>query len=154
MGDLISAVDTDDKVLRLFEEVENLKRTLEEERNQHALELFELQEKLESSETEAQLEIVEEKLKICESELEAAVKRAERAETECEDLKKPPIPPPPPPPPSALFDSSLNLTPVRLKTVLSLNNMDKKRENAVEDMEKLLGLDQCVKKPFASPAGK
>lgn len=42
MGEIMPA-EGDDKLFRLLEEVENLKRALEDEKNQHAQEIAELQ---------------------------------------------------------------------------------------------------------------
>lgn len=102
-----------------------------------------------------QIEILEEKLKLAESELQAATERAENAEKELDTLKAPPIPPPPPPPPLLLTSSPTPASSIRLKTVLNLNSTTKK-ENPVEDMEKLLGIDQNTpkKQPYIPPAGK
>ncbi|XP_044743420.1 shootin-1 [Chrysoperla carnea] len=152
MGEIMPA-EGDDKLFRLLEEVENLKRALEDEKNQHAQEIAELQEKLDSREAEMQIEILEEKLKLAESELQAATERAENAEKELDTLKAPPIPPPPPPPPLLLTSSPTPASSIRLKTVLNLNSTPKK-ENPVEDMEKLLGIDQNTpkKQPYIPPA--
>ncbi|KAK9737876.1 hypothetical protein QE152_g10383 [Popillia japonica] len=64
----------------LIFEIEDLKRTLEEERNKHNLEITALQEKLEELESNSHTEILEERLKLVESELERAQKSAEEAE--------------------------------------------------------------------------
>ncbi|GJQ87326.1 hypothetical protein Trydic_g17374 [Trypoxylus dichotomus] len=87
----------------LLFEIEDLKRTLEEERNKHNLEIAVLQEKLEELETNSHTEILEERLKLVESELERALKTAEEAEkTLAATTTAPPspvIPVPPPLPP-------------------------------------------------------
>lgn len=82
--------------MMLLQEIEELKRTVEDERNKHEEEISLLQERLEDAQNNAQIEILEERLKLVESELQAANERADRAE---EQLKAPPAPPPPPPPP-------------------------------------------------------
>lgn len=110
---LMCEVAADERLMQVLMEVETLKRTLEEEQQQHANEIQSLQEKLEERENEAQLEIFEEKLKLTESELMCALERAERAElhstqlssrvakleSQLEAEKSCPSPPPPPPPP-------------------------------------------------------
>ncbi|XP_057667489.1 shootin-1 isoform X1 [Diorhabda carinulata] len=85
-----------EKSLLLFQEIEDLKRTLEDERNKFEEEISILQDRLDHQDQHAQIEVLEEQLKLVESELQAAKERADRAE---EKLKAPPAPPPPPPPP-------------------------------------------------------
>ncbi|KAJ8984856.1 hypothetical protein NQ317_013057 [Molorchus minor] len=75
----------------LLQEIEDLKRALEDDRNKHEDEINLLQEQLEDQETNAQIEILEERLKLAEAELQAAIERADKAE---EKLRAPPIPPP------------------------------------------------------------
>ncbi|KRT80246.1 hypothetical protein AMK59_8627, partial [Oryctes borbonicus] len=94
----------------LLFEIEDVKRTLEDERNRHNLEIAVLQEKLEELETNSHTEILEERLKLLESELERALKTAEEAEkalvasapTPPAIPTPPPLPaiPTPPPPPA------------------------------------------------------
>lgn len=120
--------DPEKRVMTLMLEIENLKRSLEEEKQNHASEVQHLEDQLEEKESNVEFEIVEEKLKMAESELEMVVERAERAEKDVEMLKAklaefeaqkskqpsniplpppppplmgppPPAPPPPPPPP-------------------------------------------------------
>ncbi|VEN40865.1 unnamed protein product [Callosobruchus maculatus] len=85
--------------MMLLQEIEDLKRTLEDDRNKYEEEISALQERLEEQSSfppDPQVEILEERLRLAESELAAAQKRAEEAE---ERLRCPPPPPPPPPPP-------------------------------------------------------
>ncbi|CAG9865021.1 unnamed protein product [Phyllotreta striolata] len=84
------------KYMMLIQEIEDLKNTLEEERNRHEEEINMLQERLEDQDNNAHIEILEERLKLVESELLQAKERADRAE---EKLKASMVPPPPPPPP-------------------------------------------------------
>lgn len=79
--------------LLLLQEIESLKRAMEEERSRYEEELHSLQERLEEQESSAQQEVLEERLKLAEAELQAALQR-ER------ELRAPPPPPPPPPPPA------------------------------------------------------
>lgn len=82
----------------LMQEIEELKSTLEDERNKHVAELQVMQERFEEMESNSHLEILEERLKLTESELLHAIMRADKAE---EAVKAPPPSPPPPPPPPA-----------------------------------------------------
>nr|CAI5868101.1 unnamed protein product [Callosobruchus analis] len=85
--------------MMLLQEIEDLKRTLEDDRNKYEEEIGVLQERLEEQSSfppDPQVEILEERLRLAESELAAAQRRAEEAE---ERLRCPPPPPPPPPPP-------------------------------------------------------
>jgi len=82
--------------LVLLQDIENLKRIIEDERARYEEEINSLQERLEDQEDNSHIEILEERLKLVEAELKQAVARAETAE---EKLKAPPLPPPPPPPP-------------------------------------------------------
>lgn len=141
--------DPNGRLLAVLQEVESLKRLLEEEQQSHAFQVQMLQEKLEEKESNVEFEIVEEKLKLAESELEVVVQRAERAEKSVEELENvvhclkqkiseleekvskppPPLPPPPPPPPiSSIGQSSINLL------------TKEKLTSAVSDMENMLGI--------------
>ena len=77
---LIGEISSNEKLVKVLLEVEDLKRKLEEESQSHAAEIQKLQEKLEFRESEAQLELMEEKLRLAESELQLALERAEQAE--------------------------------------------------------------------------
>ncbi|KAL0109711.1 hypothetical protein PUN28_014620 [Cardiocondyla obscurior] len=142
--------DPNGRLLSVLQEVESLKRALEEEQQNHACQVQILQEKLEEKESNVEFEIVEEKLKLAESELEVVVHRAERAEKSVEELESvvnslkrkigeleekvskplpPPLPPPPPPPPMLMNGQS------------SIKLLTKERlTSAVSDMENMLGI--------------
>lgn len=142
--------DPNGRLLTVLQEVETLKRLLEEEQQNHASQVQMLQEKLEEKESNVEFEIVEEKLKLAESELEVVVQRAERAEKSVEELENvvhclkqkiseleekvsrpppPPLPPPPPPPPMSTTGQS------------SIKLLTKERlTSAVSDMENMLGI--------------
>lgn len=145
--------DPNGRLLTVLQEVETLKRLLEEEQQNHASQVQMLQEKLEEKESNVEFEIVEEKLKLAESELEVVVQRAERAEKSVEELEnvvhclkqkiseleeklsKPPspslpLPPPPPPPPPT---STIGQSSIKLLT-------REKLTSAVSDMENMLGI--------------
>ncbi|XP_012063499.1 PREDICTED: shootin-1-like [Atta cephalotes] len=142
--------DPNGRLLTVLQEVESLKRLLEEEQQNHASQIQMLQEKLEEKESNVEFEIVEEKLKLAESELEVVVQRAERAEKLMEELENvvhclkqkikeleekvskpppPPLPPPPPPPPM----STISQSSIKLLT-------KEKLTSAVSDMENMLGI--------------
>ncbi|XP_011165562.1 shootin-1 [Solenopsis invicta] len=142
--------DPNGRLLNILQEVETLKRLLEEEKQNHTSQVQMLQEKLEEKESNVEFEIVEEKLKLAESELEVIVQRAERAEKSVEELEKvvhclkqkiseleeklsrpppPPLPPPPPPPPT----STIGQSSIKLLT-------REKLTSAVSDMENMLGI--------------
>lgn len=142
--------DPNGRLLAVLQEVESLKRLLEEEQQSHAFQVQMLQEKLEEKESNVEFEIVEEKLKLAESELEVVVQRAERAEKSVEELENvvhclkqkiseleekvskpppPPLPSPPPPPPI----SSIGQSSIKLLT-------KEKLTSAVSDMENMLGI--------------
>lgn len=105
-------------------EIEDLKRALEEERNQFSRELGALQEKLEDLENNPQTEILEERLKLVEAELQDALDRAEKAEKALQPPPPPPAPPlPPPPPPPPSFDNPPS-APVRVKKLSRTNVPD------------------------------
>ncbi|CAI6368590.1 unnamed protein product [Macrosiphum euphorbiae] len=154
---------SDEKIMKLLFEVEQLQRTLSQERQEHMEQLKDLHEKLESQSESEQIELYEEKLKLIEAELLCSQQRADIAESQVEELGKqlretktvvappqcgppppppPPAPPapPPPPPPMALAGASGG---IKLKTVSSLNH----NSNAIEDLGNYLGL------PMASPKG-
>lgn len=138
--------DPNGRLLTVLQEVESLKRLLEEEQQNHASQVQMLQEKLEEKESNVEFEIVEEKLKLAESELKVVVQRAERAEKSVEELEnvvhclkqkiseleekisKPPPPPPPPPPMATTGQSSIKLL------------TKEKLTSAVSDMENILGI--------------
>lgn len=139
--------DPNGRLLTVLQEVESLKRLLEEEQQNHASQVQILQEKLEEKESNVEFEIVEEKLKLAESELEVVVQRAERAEKSVEELEnvvhclkqkiseleekvsRPPPPPLPPPPPMSTTGQS------------SIKLLTKERlTSAVSDMENMLGI--------------
>lgn len=145
--------DPNGRLLTILQEVESLKRLLEEEQQNHARQVQILQEKLEEKESNVEFEIVEEKLKLAESELEVVLQRAERAEKSVEELENvvrclkqkvseleekaskpppPPLPPPPPPPPIlGTGQSSIKL--------LTREKLTSER-TAVSDMENMLGI--------------
>ncbi|KAG5899933.1 hypothetical protein JTB14_002484 [Gonioctena quinquepunctata] len=88
-----------EECMMLLQEIEELKRALEEEKNKADEEITMLQERLEDEENNAQIEILEERLKLVESELQAANERADKAEEKLKAALSPPPPPPPPLPP-------------------------------------------------------
>lgn len=153
----------DDPGGRLFivlQEVETLKRSLEEAKQAHMAEVQLLQEKLEEKEANVEFEIVEEKLKLSESELELVVQRAERAEKNAESLHQTvqelesrlaelekktttpvsaaPAPPPPPPPPPPL--PPMNGSP-SLK-LITRERCGERNGTALSDMENMLGINK------------
>ncbi|XP_071554176.1 uncharacterized protein [Temnothorax nylanderi] len=154
--------DPNGRLLTVLQEVESLKRLLEEEQQNHASQVQMLQEKLEEKESNVEFEIVEEKLKLAESELEVVVQRAERAEKSVEELENvvhclkqkiseleekvskpppPPLPPPPPPPPT----STIGQSSIKLLT-------REKLTSAVSDMENMLGITPKKTPTVAQPA--
>ncbi|GLH11393.1 Uncharacterized protein GBIM_16177 [Gryllus bimaculatus] len=158
---LLSEVVGDEKLLRILQEVESLKRQMEEQQQKHAAEMHDIQEKLEQAENDAQLEVLQEKLKLSESELECALQRAERAEKqtaqlsgkvnqleeELDHLKCPPPPPPPPlpppPPPPPIPSGGISMP--RKASTISLDSITKPTEekttgNPVLDMANMLGI--------------
>lgn len=166
---LLSDVIGDEKMMRVLQEVESLKRQLEEQQQKHVFEMNEMQEKLEQLESEDQIEVLEEKLKLCESELNCALQRAERAESnislmssklsqmeeEVNRLKYPPPPPPPPlpPPPPPLPNGNIGV-PRRTPNPPSVPTIeeDKISENPVLEMANMLGLSRKASKPAPSGA--
>lgn len=145
--------DPNGRLLTVLQEVESLKRLLEEEQQNHASQIQMLEEKLEEKESNVEFEIVEEKLKLAESELEVVTQRAERAEKSVETLEgvvqtlkakiseleeklsRPPPPPLPPPPPPPMFNNS-GQSSIKLLTKEKMNS----ERNAVTDMENMLGI--------------
>ncbi|RZC14245.1 shootin-1 [Asbolus verrucosus] len=99
-----------EEFILLIQEIEQLKRTMEEERGKYEDEINSLQEKLEIAEKNSQVEVLEERLKLAESDLQEALERAEKAE---DALTRPPAPPPPPPP--SLISSEPPVVPLRVK---------------------------------------
>jgi len=159
---LLADIVKDEKMMHLVQEVEVLKRTLEEEQQRHRTEIQELQDKLEERETEPCLELVEEKLRLAESELQLAVQRAEQAEKramqfsskvsqlqEKLEAKAYPPPPPPPPLPPPLPPPSSRLKPHAV-TFASATDTGASvgTGNPVFDMAKMLGI---AHKPAALP---
>lgn len=156
---LLADIVGDERMLHLVQEVEVLKRTLEEEQQRHMAEIQELQEKLEERETEPRLELVEEKLQLAESELQLAVQRAEQAENRAMQLNSkvcqlqdkleakacppppppPPLPPRPPPPPPPPSSSCLKLHPASLASATD-STASAATGNPVLDMAKMLGI--------------
>ncbi|XP_026810991.1 shootin-1 isoform X1 [Rhopalosiphum maidis] len=155
---------SDEKIMKLLFEVEQLQRTLSQERQEHTEQLKDLHEKLESQSESEQIELYEEKLKLIEAELLCSQQRADIAESQVEELEKqlretktvtatpqcgpppppppPPAPPaPPPPPPPMVLPGTISG--IKLKTVSSLNH----NSNAIEDLGNYLGL------PLATPKG-
>ncbi|XP_076658601.1 uncharacterized protein LOC143362390 [Halictus rubicundus] len=145
--------DANGRLLTVLQEVESLKRLLEEEQQSHASHIQMLEEKLEEKESNVEFEIVEEKLKLAESELDMATQRAERAEKSVEDLEnvvqslkakigemeeklsRPPPPPVPPPPPPPMFANGAQSS-IKLLTKEKMNS----ERDAVADMENMLGI--------------
>ncbi|XP_028129325.1 shootin-1 [Diabrotica virgifera virgifera] len=137
-----------DNYLLLLQEIEDLKRTLEDERNKHDEEVTILQERLEDQDNNAQIEVLEERLKLVESELQTATERAERAE---EKLKAPPAPPPPPPPPLPPMLPPLSL-PASDPPAVPLRR--RRSKVALSDLAESIGVQentQSDKKPAAAP---
>ncbi|XP_015375419.1 PREDICTED: shootin-1-like [Diuraphis noxia] len=154
---------SDEKIMKLLFEVEQLQRTLSQERQEHMEQIKYLQEKLESQSESEQIELYEEKLKLIEAELLCSQQKADIAESQVEELSKqlretktaaappqcgPPPPPPPPappapPPPPPPIASAGTSGGIKLKTVSSLNH----NSNAIEDLGNYLGL------PMATPKG-
>lgn len=148
------ATDPDGRLLAVLQEVELLKRSLEEEQQRHVAQIQDLQEKLEERESTVEFEILEEKLRLADAELEIALQRSECAERnvqrleatiqELEDKIKdletkasqpppPPLPPPPPPPPMfGIANSTIKLL------TKERNNAD--NNSALSDMENMLGI--------------
>lgn len=158
--------DPNGRLLAILQEVESLKRLLEEEQQNHASQVQILQEKLEEKESNVEFEIVEEKLKLAESELEVVLQRAERAEKAAEELENvvqclkqkvneleekvskpppPPLPPPPPPLPISIAGQSS----IKLLTREKLIS----ERSAVSDMENMLGITP-KKTPTVAQPGK
>ncbi|KAK1127577.1 hypothetical protein K0M31_004108 [Melipona bicolor] len=158
--------DPNGRLLTVLQEVESLKRLLEEEQQSHASHIQMLEEKLEEKESNVEFEIVEEKLKLAESELEVVTQRAERAEKSVETLEgvvqslkakiseleeklsrppPPPLPPPPPPPP--MFNNGGQST-IKLLTKEKINS----ERNAVTDMENMLGITKKTPTVAQQPA--
>ena len=157
--------DPSGRLLAVLQEVETLKRSLEEEQQNSSALIQQLQDKLEEKEANVEFEIVEEKLKLAESELELVVERAERAENQVENLQEqikeleakleektaapppPPMPPPPPPPPP-MMPGIMNMnnggSSIKLITRERLQSVESGNGSAVCDMENMLGL---AKKP-------
>lgn len=126
--------------LVLLQDIENLKRTIEDERSRYEEELNGVQERLEEHENNSHVEILEERLKLVEAELQQAISRAEAAE---EKLKAPPLPPPPPPPP-------LPLVPLSQPPVVPLRR--RRSRATVEDLAKTIGVpDTSPEKKPAAP---
>lgn len=154
---------SDEKIMKLLFEVEQLQRTLSQERQEHAEHLKDLQDKLESQSESEQIELYEEKLKLTEAELLCSQQRAEIAESQVEELRRkldgtktavaspscaPPPPPPPPPPPMTMPPPpppppmaalATNLQRIKLKTVDALNHTNGD-SNAIEEIGNYLGL--------------
>ncbi|KAJ3643735.1 hypothetical protein Zmor_026427 [Zophobas morio] len=122
--------ENQEEFMVLLQDVEELKRTLEDERNKHEEEINALQEKLEMAEKNSQVEVLEERLKLAESELQEALERADKAE---EALKRPPAPPPPPPP--LLINSEPPTVPLRVKRRSKTNIADLADAIGVKDKE-------------------
>ncbi|KAK2579279.1 hypothetical protein KPH14_008238 [Odynerus spinipes] len=166
--------DPNGRLLTVLQEVESLKRLLEEEQQNHASQIQMLQDKLEEKESNVEFEIVEEKLKLAESELEVVQQRAERAERSVESLEDvvrtlkgkileleekitrptpvvlPPPPPPPPPPPL----QPLSLIGNGRSTTIKLLTKEKMHteSNAVSDMENILGIPKKTPTLTQQPA--
>ncbi|CAK9831011.1 hypothetical protein ANTRET_LOCUS8080 [Anthophora retusa] len=157
--------DPNGRLLTVLQEVESLKRLLEEEQQNHASHIQMLEEKLEEKESNVEFEIVEEKLKLAESELDVATQRAERAEklvetleelvqslkvkiSELEEkLSRPPPPPLPPPPPPPMFNNG-GQSSIKLLTKEKMNL----ERNAVTDMENMLGITKKTPTVAQQPA--
>lgn len=152
------------RFLVVLQEVETLKRSLEEEKQSHAAALQLLQEKLEEKESNVEFEIVEEKLKLAESELEMVVQRAERAESSAAAMQElvreleakiaelekkasapppPPLPPPPPPPPPMPLVTTNNGGGINSSIkLITRERMAEKNGSALTDMENMLGISK------------
>lgn len=158
---LMGEISSNETLMKVLLEVEDLKRKLEEESQNHAAEVQRLQEKLEFRESEAQLELMEEKLRLAESELQLALERAEQAEqaeaslnNKVSELKSkletgnstaaPPPPPPPPPPPMIPGTG-----PILKKTEHKAKFTN---ANSLDDMAHILGI-QRVHKNNQVPGG-
>ncbi|XP_054290161.1 shootin-1-like isoform X1 [Macrosteles quadrilineatus] len=155
---LMCDVAADQRLMQVVLEVENLKRSLEEEQQRHAAEIQALQEKLDERDGEAQLELLEEKLKLAEAELQCALQRAERAENMTEQLsdkvsnleeklektsKAPPPPPPPPLPPPPPPMPLLTPATVTLRRRPSCDGAEAPvPSSAVLEMANLLGISR------------
>ncbi|PNF18712.1 hypothetical protein B7P43_G05008 [Cryptotermes secundus] len=171
---LMADVIGDGKLMRLLQEVEVLKRTLEEEQQRHMMELQELQDKLDEREAEAQLELMEEKLRLAESELHCALQRAEQAEkrssqmvtrvNQLQDeleakacLPPPPPPPPPPlpPPPLAVSHPRICTASLRQRNCVSVADTGARVEtgNPVLDMANMLGIPRRPAAAAILPGG-
>lgn len=81
-------ISSNETLVKVLMEAEDLKRKLEEETQNHILDVQRLQEKLEYREAEAQLEVVEEKLRLAEDDLQMALRRAEKAEEAQKELEE------------------------------------------------------------------
>ncbi|CAL7946329.1 unnamed protein product [Xylocopa violacea] len=156
--------DPNGRLLTVLQEVESLKRLLEEEQQNHASHIQMLEEKLEEKESNVEFEIVEEKLKLAESELEVVTQRAERAEKSLETLEgvvqtlkgkiseleeklsRPPPPPLPPPPPPPMLNNGGQA--IKLLTREKMNS----ERNAVADMENMLGIAKKTATVTQQPA--
>ncbi|KAL1490841.1 hypothetical protein ABEB36_013466 [Hypothenemus hampei] len=148
---------TDDEngtdAIKLLQEIEILKRTIEEERTRYEDELSSLQERLDEQETNSHVEILEERLKLVETELEKANSRAEAAERNLKiSLLAPPPPPPPLPPPLPSFIIGT----VDAPPIVPLRR--RKSEKAImEDLAKTIGVEKSTqnaeKKPFVPAPG-
>ncbi|XP_015597235.1 shootin-1 [Cephus cinctus] len=157
--------DPDGRLLTVLQEVESLKRHLEEEQQSHEMQIQMLQDKLEEKESNIEFEILEERLKLAEAELEVVVQRAETAEKSVENLERlvheleekiadmeeknsrpppPPLPPPPPPPMFANNQSSIKL--------LTRENMSSEKSSSVTDMENMLGISKKAPTVIQQPA--
>lgn len=150
------ADDPSGRFLVVLQEVESLKRALEEEKQSGAARLQQLQERLEEKEANVEFEIVEEKLKLAESELEMVVQRAERAEEAAEALRQrvhelekkasapppppppPPLPPPPPPMPNLVGSSNGFGSAGLIRRERS--GVELRNGSAFNDMENMLGI--------------
>lgn len=139
---LLQGLNNDDNgtdQLVLLQDIESLKRTIEDERARYEDELNSFQERLDDQENNSHVEILEERLKLVEAELQEAIARAEAAE---EKLKAPPLPPPPPPPPPPLL-------PLNTPPVVPLRR--RRSRATVEDLAKTIGVQESTpeKKPAA-----
>lgn len=168
---LMADVIGDGKLMRLLQEVEVLKRTLEEEQQRHMTELQELQDKLDEREAEAQLELMEEKLRLAESELHCTLQRAEQAEKRSSQLvtrvnqlqdeleakacPPPPPPPPLPPPPPTMSRLRTCTAPLRQGSYVSVADAGERVEtgNPVLDMANMLGIPRRPTAAAVLPGG-
>ncbi|KAK6632845.1 hypothetical protein RUM43_012584 [Polyplax serrata] len=152
---LMGEISSNETLMKVLMEAEDLKRKLEEETQNHILDVQRLQEKLEFRETEAQLEVVEEKLRLAEEDLQIALQRAEKAEEAQKELEAkvsefqsklesnntpaaPPLPPPPPPPP---------LPPMMPSGTLTFKKPEKslRHRESIDDMANILGIQRVPK---------